>query len=415
MNKIIEIFAKNRLLVNVIIIITLCVGVWASINIKKEAFPSTDFDVMLVQVIYPGASPEDVEQNAIIPIEDELQTIAGIDEFYSLIIENAGIITIRIDMELKDSRPVKDEIFRKLQNVPNISKDVEEIKITEANANKMPIYNLGIHFKEGMEGDEKELYDISKTLEKELKYVDGVANIEVYGRTDPEIQIIANPQKLREYYISLSEVIEALALRNIRSTSGSMKPSETESIDYKNKLLVTTGQFENPLSITNLVVRSIFNGTPVRISDIAEVKEVFADKNVYMRVNKTDGYSINIIKKEDADIIRTIENVNKFLDANKNIIPENIEVSVMGNNSRTINDLLNAVTSNIAGGFIIIFAILLIFLDFKSAIFTSLGMVIVTAVSMIYMEYSGVTFNTISLAGIITYVVNLTIFPWSQG
>ena len=402
MNKIIEIFAKNRLLVNVIIIITLCVGVWASINIKKEAFPSTDFDVMLVQVIYPGASPEDVEQNAIIPIEDELQTIAGIDEFYSLIIENAGIITIRIDMELKDSRPVKDEIFRKLQNVPNISKDVEEIKITEANANKMPIYNLGIHFKEGMEGDEKELYDISKTLEKELKYVDGVANIEVYGRTDPEIQIIANPQKLREYYISLSEVIEALALRNIRSTSGSMKPSETESFDYKNKLLVTTGQFENPLSITNLVVRSIFNGTPVRISDIAEVKEVFADKNVYMRVNKTDGYSINIIKKEDADIIRTIDNVNKFLDANKNIIPENIEVSVMGNNSRTINDLLNAVTSNIAGGFIIIFAILLIFLDFKSAIFTSLGMVIVTAVSMIYMEYSGVTFNTISLAGIIT-------------
>ncbi len=402
MNKIIEIFAKNRLLVNVIIIITLCIGVQASINIKKEAFPSTDFDIMIVQVIYPGASPEDVEQNAIIPIEDELQTIAGIDEFYSLIIENAGLITIRIDMELKDSRPVKDEIFRKLQNVPNISKDVEEIKITEANANKMPIYNLGVHFKEGMEGDEKELYDISKVLEKELKYVDGVANIEVYGRTDPEIQIIANPQKLREYYISLSEIIEALSLRNIRSTSGSMKPAETESIDYKNKLLVTTGQFENPLSITNLIVRSIFNGNPVRISDIAEVKEIFADKNVYMRVNKTDGYSINIIKKEDADIIRTIDNVNKFLEENKNIIPENIEISVMGNNSRTINDLLNAVSSNIVGGFVIIFAILLIFLDFKSAIFTSLGMVIVTAVSMIYMEYSGITFNTISLAGIIT-------------
>ena len=402
MDKIIEIFAKNRLLVNVIIIITLAIGIYASINIKKEAFPSTDFDVLLVQVIYPGASPEDVEQNAIIPIEDELQTIAGIDEFYTLIIENAGILTIRIDMELKDTRPVKDEIFRKLQNVPNLSKDVEEIKITEANANKMPIYNLGIHFKDGVKGNEKELYNISKTLEKELKYVDGVANIEVYGRTDPEIQIIANPYKLREYYISLTEIIEALSLRNIRSTSGSMKPDEYDNIDYKNKLLVTTGQFENPLSITNIIVRSIFNGNPVRISDIAEVKEFFADKNVYMRVNKTDGYSINIIKREDADIIRTINNVNKFLEENKNIIPENIEISAMGNNSRTINDLLNAVGSNIISGFIIIFLILIIFLDFKSAIFTSLGIFIVTAVSMIYMEYSGITFNTISLAGIIT-------------
>ena len=121
-----------------------------------------------------------------------------------------------------------------------------------------------------------------------------------------------------------------------------------------------------------------------------------------MRVNKTDGYSINIIKKEDADIIKTINNVNKFLEENKNIIPENIEISVMGNNSRTINDLLNAVTSNIAGGFVIIFLILIIFLDFKSAIFTSLGMIIVISVSMIYMKYSNITFNTISLAGIIT-------------
>ena len=147
MDKIIELFAKNRLLVNVIILVTLAVGIYSYLNIKKEAFPSTNFDVMIVQVIYPGASPEDVEQYAMIPLEDELQT-----KFYSIIIENAGILTIRIDMNLKDSRPVKDEIFRRLQNAPNVSKDVSEIKIFEANANRLPIYNLGLRFKKGMEG-----------------------------------------------------------------------------------------------------------------------------------------------------------------------------------------------------------------------------------------------------------------------
>ena len=234
MDKIIELFAKNRLLVNVIILVTLAVGIYSYLNIKKEAFPSTNFDVMIVQVIYPGASPEDVEQYAMIPLEDELQTIAGIDEFYSIIIENAGILTIRIDMNLKDSRPVKDEIFRRLQNAPNVSKDVSEIKIFEANANRLPIYNLGIRFKKGMEGSEKELYDISKKFEKELKYVDGVANIEVYGRTDPEIQILADPNKLNEYYTSLTEIVQALSLRNIRSTSGSMKPDENADLEEKN-------------------------------------------------------------------------------------------------------------------------------------------------------------------------------------
>ena len=402
MNKIIELFAKNRLLVNVIILITLAVGIYSYLNIKKEAFPSTNFDVMIVQVIYPGASPEDVEQYAMIPIEDELQTIAGIDEFYSIIIENAGILTIRIDMNLKDSRPVKDEIFRRLQNAPNVSKDVSEIKIFEANANRMPIYNLGIRFKEGQEGSEKELYDISKRFEKELKYVDGVANIEVYGRTDPEIQILADPYKLREYYTSLTEIIQALSLRNIRSTSGSMKPSESDNLEDKNKLLVTTGQFQDPLSITNVIVRSIFNGHPVRIGDIARVEELFVDKSVYMRVNSKHGYSINIIKKEDADILKTIDNVNQYFEKNKSTIPSNIEIVPMADNSRTITDLLNAVSSNIITGFIIIFIILIIFLDFKSAIFTSLGMLIVISVSLIYMTYSGITFNIISLGGIIT-------------
>lgn len=402
MDRIIELFAKNRLLVNVIILVTLAVGIYSYLNIKKEAFPSTDFDVMIVQVIYPGASPEDVEQNAMIPIEDELQTISGIDEFYSIIIENAGILTIRIDMNLKDSRPVKDEIFRRLQNAPNVSKDVSEIKIYEANANRLPIYNLGIRFKEGMEGSEKELYDVSKRFEKELKYVDGVANIEVYGRTDPEIQILADPYKLREYYTSLSEIIQALSLRNIRSTSGSMKPQADDDLEEKNKLLVTTGQFQDPLSITNVIIRSIFNGQPVRIGDVARVEELFVDKSVYMRVNSKHGYSINIIKREDADILKTIENVNKYFENNKATIPSNIEIVPMADNSRTINDLLQAVSSNIITGFIIIFIILIIFLDFKSAIFTSLGMLIVISVSLIYMTYSGITFNIISLGGIIT-------------
>ena len=402
MDRIIELFAKNRLLVNVIILVTLAVGIYSYLNIKKEAFPSTNFDVMIVQVIYPGASPEDVEQYAMIPLEDELQTIAGIDEFYSIIIENAGILTIRIDMNLKDSRPVKDEIFRRLQNAPNVSKDVSEIKIFEANANRLPIYNLGLRFKKGMEGSEKELYDISKKFEKELKYVDGVANIEVYGRTDPEIQILADPNKLNEYYTSLSEIVQALSLRNIRSTSGSMKPDENADLEEKNKLLVTTGQFQDPLSITNVIIRSIFNGQPIRIGDVARVEELFVDKSVYMRVNSQNGYSINIIKKEDADILKTIDNVNKYFENNKATIPNNIEIVPMADNSRTINDLLNAVSSNIITGFIIIFVILIIFLDFKSAIFTSLGMLIVISVSLIYMTYSGITFNIISLGGIIT-------------
>lgn len=407
MGKIIELFEKNRLLVNVMIIIIIAAGIYSYFNIQKEAFPAADFDILIMQVVYPGASAQNVEQNAVIAIEDELQSINGINEFTSMIIENAAIITVRLDMEIKDTRPIKDEIFRKMQNVPNISKDVSSINITEADPRLLPIYNLGVSFKEGMEGDEKELYYFSKNLEKELKNVDGVANVQVEGRTDPEIQILVNSDSLHKYYVSLTEIVNSLALRNVRATSGILKSdlgelTENFSDTNKNKILATVGEFEYPMEVTNVIIRSVFNGKTVRIDDIAEVEETFIDKSVYMKVDRSYGYSLNIVKKGNSDIISTIKNVNKFLKDNADMIPNNIEVTTISDSSRTINDLINSVTSNLIGGFAIIFIILIVFLDFKSALFTSLGIFIVLFVSLIYMWKSDITFNVISLVGIIT-------------
>lgn len=400
MEKIIELFERNRLLVNIIVVLTLLFGVFAYSKLQKEAFPSTDFDILVMQVIYPGGSTYDIEQNAVVPIEEELKTIANIDEYSSVIVENAAIIVIRIDMNIKDTRPTKDEIFRRMKNVANMSEDVKEVNITESNTKTIAIYNLGIHFKKGMEGDEKELYYFSKTLENELKKVQGVGNIRVAGRTDPEIKILANPDKLKNYYVSLTDIVTSLKLRNIRSTSGMLK--NQNSIDDKNKTLVTTGQFENASEVGGVVIRSMFNGKVVRVEDVADIEEGFADKNTLVRVDKNNGYSLSIVKKEDADILDTIKNVNEFLDKNKSMVPANIEIIPMGDNSRTINDLLNATTQNLLGGFLIILLVLLIFLDLKSALFTSLGMFIVMFVAFIFMWYTGATLNTITLAGIIT-------------
>ena len=199
MKNLIYFFANNRMLVNIIIFVSIMIGLYSYYNIDKESFPSTDLELMILQVVYPGASPLDVEQNAVIQIEDQLRTISGIDEFTSIITENAAIIFVQLDMEI-DTSKAKDDIFRKMQSVPDMAEEVETIEITDINPKLTPIYNIGVHFKKGVEGDEKVLYDFSKELERQLKYVDGVADIRVQGRTDPEVKILADPKKLQEYY-----------------------------------------------------------------------------------------------------------------------------------------------------------------------------------------------------------------------
>lgn len=396
MEKIIVFFAKKTMLVNIIVMAVLFVGAYSYFNLQKESFPSTDLDMMLIAVTYPGATPLDVEQNAVIPIEEQLQGIAGIDEYQTTIIENIAIILVTLDDSLPNRQPVKDKIFREMQNVPDLSSDVDEVTTYDLNPANMSVYTLGIHFKEGMEGDERELFDVSQRLENDLVRLDGVSEIRISGRTDPEVHIYADPIKLQQNYISLSDIINSLSIRNVRATGGDIENRGKE------QTVVTYGEFTNPQEAENVIIRSTFNGQRVRVKDIATVSMGFEEKDVLMRVNKASGYSLDVVKNENADIIKTIEEVNKYLKENVDLIPENIEITVMGDNSRTINSLLSIVTSNLIQGFIIIFITLIIFLDFKSAIFTSLGMVITMFSCLIYMRVTGITFNTMSLAAVIT-------------
>ncbi|WP_300758989.1 efflux RND transporter permease subunit [uncultured Brachyspira sp.] len=405
MKQLIYFFASNRMLVNIIIFVSIMIGLYSYYNIDKESFPSTDLELMILQVVYPGASPLDVEQNAVIQIEDQLRTISGIDEFTSIITENAAIIFVQLDMEI-DTSKAKDDIFRKMQSVPDMAEEVETIEITDINPKLTSIYKIGVHFKKGFEGDEKVLYDFSKELERQLKYVDGVADITVQGRTDPEVKILADPKKLQEYYISLTDIVNSLSARNIRATSGDFKkPLYTDlEENEEEKTIVTMGQFENPIEAANVVVRSTFNGQRVRIQDLAKVNRDFVEKSIYVRINSVEGYSLSIQKKENADIVKTTENINNFLKNNQKLIPENIEVTTMGETSRMVLALTNVATSNLIFGFIIILIVLIIFLDFKSALFTSIGMIVVIFITFSYINFSDLTFNIISLAGIITVI-----------
>ena len=396
MERIIVFFAKKTMLVNIIVMAILFVGGYYYFNLRKESIPSTDLDMMLISVIYPGATPLDVEQNAVIPIEEQLQGISGIDEYETTIIENVAIILVTLDETLPDRQPVKDEIFRQMQNVPDLSTDVEEVTTYDLNPNKMSIYTLAVHFKEGMEGDERELFDVSQMLENELVRLDGVGEVRIEGRTDPEIKVYVDPIKMQKNYIALSDVVNALSIRNVRATGGDIETGGKE------QTVVTYGEFQDPMEASNVIIRSTFNGQRVRVSDIARVVSGFEDKTTLMRVNRASGYSLSIVKNENADILKTIDVVNQYLKDNADLIPDNIQVSVMGDNSRTINSLLSIVASNLIQGFIIIFITLIIFLDFKSAMFTSLGMVVTMFSCFIYMQIAGITFNTMSLAAIIT-------------
>ena len=395
LRKIFQYILENHLLVNMILIIILAIGLFSTSKMRKEAFPTTELNRMLVSVIYPGASPLDVERNAVIPIEEELEQISSITDYTSLAMENGARIQITLDDKADNVQTVKDEIYRKLSNVPDLPDEVKEVLITDMNPKLMAVYSLGIHLKTGVSQGKKELYDFVDQLESQLRKLSNVSQIRKEGYVDPEIHIYVDPNKAQEKYISLTEVVNSIQAQNVRSTGGTLQSLQKE------QAIVTIGQFTDPLEVGEVIIRSNFSAKRIYIKDIANVVAGFEKQDVAVRINQTEGVVLSIVKKSNADIIQTVDQVKKFIKKNKQFFPDYLDIIKIQDTSLSIRSLLQVVITNLIIGFLLVFIILLIFLDKNSAIWTAMGIPVVFMLAMIYMFATNLTFNIISLGALI--------------
>ncbi|TET76138.1 MAG: efflux RND transporter permease subunit, partial [Candidatus Cloacimonadota bacterium] len=342
MQKMLEFFISNKLLVNILIVVVFIFGIYSFLHIQQDVMPSVDFDLMFIEVFYPGASPSDVEVNAVVPIEREIAKITGIEEYTSLSIENSGSIFITIDSDVDDKQSVKDEVFRSitLGNIPDLPSEIEDIRIVDRNPKLREVYAIAVFPKDTIGVSEAELYAYVDRLEDKLLKVTGVSDVKETGYRDSEIHINVNPNKAKRLQVSLNEIVQSIQTRNIRSTGGTIQSL------YEEQSVVTIGQFDDPMDVGDVIIRSTFTGTRVRIKDIAHVEDGFEEENVQVRVNKEKAVVLGIVKKANADIMTTVNNIKNLLKNDKELASEKFDIRVVSDGSLSIDALLKVVESN---------------------------------------------------------------------
>ena len=395
MKKYIEFFAKDRLLVNLIFISVFIIGLVLTFNIRRETFPATDIDKMIITVAYPGASPADVELNAVAPIEEELSKINGIDQYISISIEGGAQIVVDIDQDVEDKQSVKDEVFRNitLNSLSDVSGDVEDITVKDLNSKLKSVLKIGISIKEGGGATEGDLYRAADILDSQLKRIEGVSETDMHGYLDREIHVKVKADKMDDLYISLTDVVNSIKTRNIRSSGGTM-----QSV-YKEKNIVTIGQFENPLDVGEVIIRSGFEQRRVKVKDIATVEDGFEDQDIMINVNGEKSVVIDIKKKENADIIKTVEQVRNFLEKNQN--PQ-FDFSIVADDSKSVKSLIDVVINNALIGFVLVFLVLLVFLDLRTSFWTAVSIPFCMFLVIIFMRFNNYSLNIMTLGAIIT-------------
>lgn len=381
---------KNRLFVNLVSVMLIVGGIYCAVTQKREAFPRTSFDIVIINTVYTGASPKEIEKLITNPIEQEIKEIDGIDKISSDSREGSSSIVVEIDPGYGNTDKVINNVQRAVDRVDGLPNAAEDPIVLELSS-EHPAIEVSL----SGSVDEKTLRLWADNLRKRLELIDGVGSVKRNGWRDPEIWIEVDPEKLKEYQISLLDVITALKTRNISFPGGKLTHPDTEY------LIRTDAEFSTPEEIADVIVRANDVGNFVRIRDIAVIKETYQEQNIIQKTLGTRSINLIIMKKESGDtisIVNTIfEEVNRFKDK----IPSSITVSFVNDMSFYIKRRLRVLINNGWMGFLMVFIILRLFLNFRTTAVVAIGVPISMLATFIGMRFSGISINLLSMFGLI--------------
>lgn len=386
-----EFFAKSHKLAQVFTIGALIIGIYAVINIQKERFPNVDFEIVMVNTVMPNSSPSDVESGITDKLEDELLSVDGIEKITSISEEGISNIIINLDQDAKNIDKVKQDIKSAINGVSDLDENAESPIIIEIETSKIDI--VKINFSSNI--SYQDLYDIVDNFRIKLEVVSGVADIVVDGEIDTEVKIYVDPEKLANYKLSIASVIGAIKNRNFRYTAG----DNNKYIDSSN--IVVLAKFEELSTLKNLILKSNFNGQQVLLSDIATITKGLKEKKNITRVDGNTGFVLNIKKKANADIIKTVDRVRSEVTKLQKNLNEKVNIFYTDDLSKDVRNRLSIVQNNGIMGFIMVLLVLGIFLSIKTAFWVAIGMSVSLLGAVSLLLFFGETINLISLAAIV--------------
>lgn len=390
--KLAEWSVKNSLLVNLATVFILVAGTISLFTLNREAFPNINFDIVEVKTTYPGSTPAQVEKLITIPLEKELNEVDDIKEMISVSAEGISLIFLTIEPDAKEKPRIVNEIQRAADRAEDLPDDLEDKPVVrEMKTKNTPVMEVAVFG----EVSPEELRVQAKRLEDMILEKGDVANVIRRGYREPEISVEVKPDKMKDLYVSLTEIMESLKKTNINLPGGKL------DLEGEEVLLRVSGEFYDPKRIRNLIIRGNDTGYNVKIKDIAEVRETLEEVTVTNRANGSEAINLMVVKKQSGDIIDLVKEVKGTIGEFLRIAPSGIHVTVVNDFSYYVKRRLRVLINNGVIGLGLLFIPLLIFLSFRTAISAILGIITAIAAAFAMINAFGLSINLMSLFGMI--------------
>ncbi len=392
MKKLPEFSIKNSLFVNLLSCVLILAGFLSLYHLKREAFPPVSFDVVTVTTYFRGADSQKVERLVTAPLERELREVNDIKEITSSSNEGVSLIYLKIVSDVKNKEKVMTDIQKAVDRVTNLPQDVDERPIvTEVTSGQIPIIKVAL----SGNLSEFKLRELADRLKDLLENINGVSSVDRRGWRDEEYWVQPDIEKMLKFHISFSELVSALSRQNVDMPGGKLK---TERKEFSVKV---KAEFKDKEDIENTVIRGNDLGNWVRVKDIAWVKHAFEDEIVLNKVLSTRAITLTVIKRENGDILKIVDNIKRIIKEFKRKSPPELKISTFYDMSYYVRRRLGVLRSNGLIGFILVVWVLFLFLHPVSATFTALGIPIAMFTTFWVMDFIGLSINLITMFGLI--------------
>lgn len=384
-------WANNTVAANLLMALIIITGIFMVFEVRKQMFPEIELNTISIQVPFPGAAPQEVEQGVIVLIEDALEDVNGVERLTSTAREGGGSVSVEVESGY-DPQVVMDEVKMLVDAIPNFPQQIENPNIYRIRPQRQVIW-ISV-FGDMSERNQKEL---AKQIRDDLKDIGGITKVETVGARDYEISIEISEHDLQRYNLTFQQVVNAVRGTSIDVAGGSIRTPNGDILLRANNQAYYGEEFEK------IVLVNRPDGTRLTLGDIATVKDEFIERRRFTQFDGKPATFVRVDSVGDQNDLAVAEAVRNYIERKQKELPPEVSVAYWGDSSYYLQGRLDLMLDNMITGGFLVFLMLSLFLQLRLAFWVMIGIPIcfLGTIALMPLPMFDISINMISLFGFI--------------
>jgi multidrug efflux pump subunit AcrB len=385
MKRILSAFAGNTVFANIMLILILLAGWFATRSMIRESIPEMALDMIIISVAYPGADPEEVEEGISRKIEEALKGMEGIKRVTTYSSENRETAIIEVKQD-SDVNEVMDRTRSKVEAISTFPSDAESPIIEELSVRRrvMSLYLSG-------DMSERRLKAWAEKIKDDILDIPDITQVSIFGTRDYEINIELSEERLREYGLTFSQVTDAVRRSNM-NLAGGMIRTQGEEIRIR-----TLGRKYTGEELSSIVVMASPKGEIITLDRLAVIDDGFSEDPVSNKIDGEQAVILSIYNTTEEDALTISRAVRDYLEKKQKQLPDGATIEILYDETDMLSARIDLLVRNGMIGLCIVFLLLWAFMDLRVSFWTGMGIPVSIAGAMVVLWVAGGTINMISL------------------